>query len=117
MRLAETSDYQNPDLAHHASGEALSLIYKNIYLNKSDGVVSRGNPVLQPRVTSVSPPEAPDQAVIEDCVDDRDWLNYRADGQRQDDETGGRRLTQALALEMAGAWKIDRLVVQTVGTC
>ncbi len=117
VAVAETSDYQNPRLAQYASGRALSVIYQAVYLNKNKGLVSRGEPVLSPKITAATPGVDPDRITIVDCVDTAHWLNYRADGQLENDVPGGRRSIQALLLPRNGTWKVDDLVVQAKGTC
>jgi hypothetical protein len=117
IAMAATSDYQNPRLSQHTSGRALSLIYRGIYVNKRNGVVSRGRPILSPRVTAATPAGNPDRATIVDCADSTNWLNYRPDGQLQDRTPGGHRFIQSLAVKRNGGWKIDQLVVQAIGTC
>ncbi|MCK9904195.1 hypothetical protein [Parafrankia elaeagni] len=117
IAIAATGDYQNPRLATHTSGPALSLIYRGVYANWRDGLVARGEPVLSPKVSAATPQENPDRITITDCVDSSNWLNYRTDGQLENDTPGGQRYVQALAVQRAGEWKIDQLVVQALGTC
>ncbi len=117
VEIARTSDYQNPRLAQHASGRALSVIYQAVYLNKSKGLVSRGNPAFSPKITAAAPDADPDRITVVDCVDTTSWLNYRADGQLENDVPGGRRSVQALVLRQNDTWKVDDLVIQAKGTC
>ncbi|WP_239341701.1 hypothetical protein [Frankia sp. CiP3] len=117
VEIARTSDYQNPRLAQHASGRALSVIYQAVYLNKSKGLVSRGEPVLSPKLATPTSGADLDRITMVDCVDTAHWLNYRADGQLENDVPGGRRSIQALVLSQNGIWKVDDLVVQAKGTC
>lgn len=111
VAIAATGDYQNPRLATHASGPALSLIYRGVYANWRDGLVARGEPVLSPKTSAATPPGNSDRITITDCVDSSNWLNYRTDGQLENDTPGGRRFIQALAVQTAGEWKVDQLVV------
>jgi hypothetical protein len=117
IAMAATGDYQNPRLSQHTSGRALSLIYRGVYANRRDGVVAKGRPVLTPHVTATSPPDNPDRITVLDCADTTNWLNYRPNGQLEDNIPGGRRRVQALVLKKGGVWKVDVLVVQPVGTC
>lgn len=117
VALAASGDYQDPRLADHTSGEALETIYEAVYLDQGGGRRARGEPVLAPVVTSAEPAEDPTRVVVEDCVDDSDWLTYLPDGRLADDEPGGRRRTEALVVSGGDGWKVDKFVVQTVGTC
>jgi len=117
IAVAATSDYQNPRLTQHASGDAGLLIYKSVYLNHADGVVTKGSPVISPRVTAVGPVPERDRATIIDCIDTTNWLNYTQNGDLQDETPGGRRFVQALVLRTGETWKVDQLVVQALGTC
>ncbi|WP_239338562.1 hypothetical protein [Frankia sp. CiP3] len=117
VAVAETSDYQNPRLTAHVSGEALSLIYKAVYANKRDGLVTRGTPTFSPWVSALTPTDDPNRATVVDCADDGGWLHYRLDGRLEDQIPGGRHHVQALAVETSGTWKIDVLVIDKVGSC
>ncbi|KPM50423.1 hypothetical protein ACG83_40250 [Frankia sp. R43] len=117
VAIAATGDYQDPRLARHVSGEALSLIYKAVYANQRDGLVARGAPTYAGSVTAAEPAANPDRITIVDCSDGSNWLNYRADGQLEDNDPGGRHAVQALALKTSDTWKIDVLVIQELGTC
>ncbi|WP_238435839.1 MULTISPECIES: hypothetical protein [unclassified Frankia] len=117
IAVSATSDYQDPRLTEHVSGRALSLLYESVYLDKEHGVVVKGRPVLAPRVTALGPEPDPSRATIVDCADDTDWLDYRLDGQLEDETPGGRHFVQALALRTADVWKIDQLVIKDRGTC
>ncbi|WP_232425294.1 hypothetical protein [Pseudofrankia inefficax] len=117
IAVSATSDYQNPRLTEHVSGRALSLLYQSVYLDKQHGLVVKGRPVLVPSVTALGPEPDPSRATIVDCADDTNWLDYRLDGQLQDDTPGGRHFVQALALRTDSTWKIDQLVIKDRGTC
>lgn len=117
VAMAATGDYQNTRLEKHASGRALSLIYKGIYKDRESGLHSQGNPVISPRVTAMTPEESPERATVGDCVDATSWLSYLSNGELQNDQPGGRHSVQALALKKDGVWKVDQLVIQDVGTC
>ncbi|MBL7489721.1 hypothetical protein I6A60_29325 [Frankia sp. AgB1.9] len=117
VAVAATSDYQDPRLAQHLSGAAFSMVYKAVYLNKSQGLVGRGQPTLSPRVTAATPADNPTRITVIDCTDDSQWLRYTLDGKPKDDTPGGRHLTEALLLQNAGVWKVDQLLIQEIGTC
>jgi hypothetical protein len=117
VAVAATSDYQNPRLIQHASGAASALIYKSVYLNKSHGVVTLGQPSFAPYVSAATPEENPNRVTIADCADDSKWLNYTTAGKLQDDVPGGRHFVQSLLLLESGIWKVDQLAIHPVGTC
>lgn len=116
---ATTSDWRSPTLAHNATGDALSVLSRTMYADHYNGLVSRGQPVNNPRVSSVEPAEAPTTVMISDCGDDSHWLKYRADnGQLADDTPGGQRaITAEVKLAQDGTWKVTRFAVEAVGTC
>jgi len=117
VALAATGDYQNPRLANHASGRALSLIYKAIYKDRAAGLHSEGRPVLSPKIVAMTPESSPDRATVSDCVDTSPWVSVRSTGERQADSPSGRHAVQALAVLGNGMWKVDQLVIQDLGTC
>lgn len=114
-----TSDWQAPALGQHATGVALTNLSRGLYADHNNGVVTKGEPALNPSVSSVEPPGAPTQVVITDCGDSTNWLKYRKDnGQLADDEPGGRRLINAIVQKQSdGAWKVSEYGVHEVGSC
>jgi hypothetical protein len=114
---AATSNYQDPALAHHASGSALSKITRALYIDKTEGTVGKGQPVINPAVSHLVSADNPTQVVINDCFDDSNWLQYTTDGHLYNNVPGGRHKTQALVVETGSSWKVDQLAVQAVGTC
>lgn len=112
-----TSDYQSPVLADHMSGDALSFVTRTMYINKTKGAVTKGRPELSPTVGQMVPANAPTQIVINDCIREQSWLLYTTDGHLFDNVPGGNHKSQALVKYSAGAWKVDQLLIQPVGTC
>ncbi|MFL6110683.1 MAG: hypothetical protein ACJ786_04955 [Catenulispora sp.] len=112
-----TADFQSPALAHHASGDALSLLVKGLYDAKRRGVVVKGQPAMSPQVTSLSPPQNPNEVDVVDCFDDSHWLDYKPNGELEDSTPGGRRHVEAIVKLNGGAWKVDKLAVNAEGTC
>jgi predicted small lipoprotein YifL len=117
--VASKSDYQNPRLADHMTGQALSQASSTIYVNTSvDQTVSKGAPVLHPTVGELIPANNPTQVVVNDCVDTSSWLLWTSDGKHLYNNTpGGRRKTQSLVVYSNGAWKVSQMYMQNVGTC
>jgi hypothetical protein len=114
---SQTSDYQSPLLPQHASGDALSLLVHGLYLNGLNGIVTKGQPIFHPQVTSLSPATDPIEATITDCVDDTHWLEYRTSGVLVNNTPGGHHATAAVVQESAGVWRVSALVVQSLDTC
>ena len=116
---ATTSDWQSPKLSQHATGTALSTMTRGLYGDRYRGVVSRGQPILNPRVASSEPAQAPTKIVVTDCGDSTNWTRHYADsGQPADDEPGGRRHIDAVVEKQAdGSWKVVEFGVHGVGTC
>jgi hypothetical protein len=117
VKASQTSNDQSPLLPEHASEDALSLLVHGLYLNGLQGIVTKGQPVLHPQVTSLSPATDPTQATIADCFDDTHWLEYRTSGGLLNKVPGGHHATMAVVQDDGGVWKVSALVVQAAGTC
>lgn len=113
-----TANYQDPALARHMSGSALSQVTKRLAVEQSEGAVVRG----QPKVADVAfgeevPSSDPTEIVINSCVDSTNWLEYTADGHLYNSTPGGRHKTQILVQDESGTWKVDQLSSGVVGSC
>jgi hypothetical protein len=117
--IPSKADYQNPQLADHLTGDALSYVTGSVYIKTNvDGGVTHGKPVLlHPAVTQAVPAANPTQIVITDCISTNSWLLYTTDGHLYNDVPGGRDKTEALVAVSDGVWKVSKLVIQTDGTC
>lgn len=115
--VSATGEYQDPRLGHHASGEALSILYRGIYTNHRQGIVSRGAPLLHPTVVNSFPAGRPTDVTISDCSDGTHWLNYKLNGELQDSTPGGRHKIQAIVRLSGNLWKVNQLAVQSLGSC
>lgn len=115
----ETADWESPELAQYATGNALTTITRSLYADHKNGIVSKGKPALDPRVTARKPERDPTTIRIADCGDSTNWLQYHADsGKPVDEEPGGRRAIQAEVKQQAdGTWKVTRFAVQGLGSC
>jgi hypothetical protein len=113
------SDYQNPQLADHMSGQALEAVTGSIYVNTDvDQAISKGAPVLHPTVAELVPANGPTEVVVNDCVDTSSWLLWTSDGKHlYNDTPGGNRKTQSLVTDVDGVWKVSEMLMQKVGTC
>ncbi|RSM35881.1 hypothetical protein DMA12_42570 [Amycolatopsis balhimycina DSM 5908] len=114
-----TSDWQSLKLGQYATGIALTNLSRGLYADHFNGLVTKGEPVLNPSVSSVDPPGAPKKIIVTDCGDSTHWLKYRADnGQLADNKPGGRQQINAIVEKQAdGAWKVADYGVHDVGTC
>jgi hypothetical protein len=117
VTAAETSDYQSPLLSQHASGAALSLLVQGLARDQLHGIVTRGETIHYPRVTSLSPSGIPTRASIADCFDDTRWLEYKTSGGLAKNTPGGRRAAAADVVKTAGTWKVSQITVRATGTC
>ncbi len=121
---SHSSDWQSPELSRYASGSALQVITGTLYADRFNKVVSRGQSVNHPTVTSADPPAAPTTVLLADCGDDSGWQKYHADPGQPDDgqlvagSSGGRRqITAEVRLHQDGAWRVTRFAVGSVGSC
>lgn len=112
------SDWQSPKLGQYATGIALTNLSRGLYADHYNGLVTKGEPALNPNVSSVDPPNDPKKITITDCGDSTHWLKYRADNGQLADTPGGRRLINAIVEKQAdGSWRVTDFGVHDVGTC
>jgi hypothetical protein len=97
----------------------LTNLSRGLYADHANGLVTKGEPKLDPSVSSVEPPDVPTKIVVTDCGDSTNWLKYRKDnGQLADDNPGGRQLINAIVEKQSdGSWKVSDFGVHGVGTC
>ncbi|MCA1708230.1 MAG: hypothetical protein LC808_35115, partial [Actinobacteria bacterium] len=109
-KAGETSDWQSPQLARYATGNALTTITRSLYADHVNRVVTRGMPTTSPQVSSVDPPNAPVTVMISDCGDSTNWLKYR-EGTTElvDDEPGGRHsIVAEVNKQVDGLWRVSQ---------
>lgn len=113
-----TSDWQSPKLGQYATGIALTNLSRGLYADHYNGLVTKGEPVLNPSVSSMDPPNDPKKIIITDCGDSTHWLKYRADNGQLADTPGGHRLINAIVEKQPdGSWKVTDFGVHDLGTC
>jgi hypothetical protein len=118
VKAATTSDWRSTTLTRHAAGAALQVISGSLYADHLNGVVTKGSPTNNPRVSSAGPPTSPATVLISDCGDDSRWLKYRTDGHLLDNTPGGRRsITAEVMKQSDGVWRVTSFAVEAVGTC
>jgi len=111
---SSTDDYQAAYLSDHLSGQALLTITDNLAVDKSQGIVGRGSPVLRPVATSASATAV----AVSDCLDDRGWLQYYAStGKPVDEFPGGFRATTATVTDKNGIWTVTQINTGADGSC
>jgi hypothetical protein len=114
---ARTSNSQSKLLPQHATGDALSLLVQGLAKDRVLGIVTKGQPVLQPSVSSLTPAANPTKASITDCFDNTHWIEYKTSGKRQKNAPGGRRSTTADLVRTGSTWKVTELTIRATGTC
>lgn len=116
-KAGETADWQSPELAKYATGDALGVINRSLYTDHLNGVVSKGAPINNPQVSSAEPAENPTTVMVSDCSDSSNWLKHK-DGQLLNDTPGGRRsITAEVKKQQDGTWRVTRFAVEGVGSC
>lgn len=116
-KAGETGDWQSPELAKYATGDALGVINRSLYTDNLNGVVTKGAPKTNPEVSKVDPQANPAMVMISDCGDDSGWLKYK-NGQLINDTPGGRRsITAEVKKQQDGTWRVTRFAVEGVGSC
>ncbi|HXA34230.1 MAG TPA: hypothetical protein VNV87_18405 [Acidimicrobiales bacterium] len=117
VAAARTSNYQSTLLPRHATGAALTLLVQGLAKDRVLGIVTKGQPVLQPSVSSLTPAANPTKASITDCFDNTHWIEYKTNGTLQKNAPGGRRSTTAKLVRIGGTWKVTELTIRATGTC
>lgn len=114
-----TSDWQATRLGDHATGVALTNLSRGLYADRRNGLVTKGEPALDPAASSAEPATDPTKVVVTDCGDSSMWLKYRsADGALADDSPGGRQSISAIVEKQSDeAWKVTDFGVGAVGSC
>lgn len=118
-RAARTSDARSPLLSAYATGDALLTISRGLYADHQNGLVTKGEPKNEPRVSTIEPRDNPTTVGIVDCGDSTHWLKYRADtGGLADDGPGGRRaITATVERQADSTWRVSGFAIEGVGTC
>ncbi len=117
VTASHTADYQSVSLARYAAGDALSVLTHGLYENYKQGVITRGQPSLNPHASVVFTSGAPVSASVTDCASSTNWRDYDRSGRPAGTSPPGRRrITAQLAL-FYGSWKVTYLVVGRPGTC
>jgi hypothetical protein len=118
VTAAKTSDAHTKTIGRHATGDALELILTSLAQDKQEGVVTRGQPVLNPHVQSATPASAPTHVTIVDCADASHWLKYSAStGKLKNDVPGGKHAVTAVVQHVGSTWMVVQFIVQSAGTC
>jgi hypothetical protein len=116
-KAGETADWQSPELAKYATGDALGVVNRSLYTDHLNGVVSKGAPANKPQVSKMDPADNPTTVTISDCSDSSNWLKYK-NGQLLNDTPGGRRsITAEVKKQQDSTWRVTRFAVEGVGTC
>ncbi|MFI7208442.1 hypothetical protein [Micromonospora aurantiaca (nom. illeg.)] len=107
-----------PELARHATGQALSTLKTGLAKLRKDGEVIKGEYESDPHVVPASPSTEPVTVSVQDCLDTTRFLTYKAaTGALADDVPGGKRAVRATVVRDGDGWKVSSFGVQAVGTC
>ena len=112
-----TANPDEPDLAAHAADPALKMLRDALAGYRDKKQVFKGEYGSRPTVVETSPKDQPVAVVIADCLDSRNFLVYKANGELADDVPGGRRSTGATVKLQGGAWKVTSFAIREKGTC
>ncbi len=116
-KAGQTSNPDDPDLPKYAAGAALTLLRNGLRSMRGKGLIAKGETINHPKVESLTPPDAPRAARIRDCMDTRDDVAYKANGEPYKDTPGGFRLVIADMERIDGFWKVTGMGVHGVGSC
>ncbi|MCF2531157.1 hypothetical protein [Yinghuangia soli] len=113
LTAALTSDPTFADLERFAAGEALAKLRYSLTVDQQNGLTTKGPLHISAQATLTSGTTA----TINDCLDDTQWLKYKADGSLKDNIPGSKHHAEAVATLADGLWKITQLRVDGAGTC
>ncbi len=117
-KAGQVPDPDAPELREFAADRALARIVDVIFTYRETGVVTRGAPVTNARVTGVSPAEAPTEVTAADCGDSTNWTKHKkATGELIEDDPRGRRNITAVVKIVDGSWKVVSFDVGDIGSC
>jgi hypothetical protein len=117
VTAARTADYESAVLAHYAAGGALSVLAHGLYQNYRNGIVTRGQPAFDPRVSVTTAGGSAVGANVTDCGDSSHWGDYYTSGKPAPGEPRGKQRIYARLQPFDGTWKVTYLVVEKEGTC
>ena len=114
---SQTANYQSPELSKYAAGDALSVLTRGLYKNYQQGIVTRGQPSFNPKVTVTSQSGGQPLATVTDCADNSSWRNYYRSGKSAGAVPAGRHRILARLQLFDGVWKVTFLLVDKPATC
>ncbi|MEW2219517.1 hypothetical protein AB0939_09460 [Streptomyces sp. NPDC006990] len=112
-QASKTADASSTRLDDHAEGGALQLMRYGLRNAKKAKRVVRGTPRPHPEIVSAKG----GKVVIRDCVDGTDWLNYKLNGEPEDNNPGSHFKADATVKRSDGAWRVSRLYMHESGSC
>ncbi|UED86330.1 hypothetical protein [Streptomyces profundus] len=110
---SRTSDVDHPRLDDHAADNGLMLLEFIISWNADNGHVARGRPSHEVSVVESSA----EKRVLQDCLDETEWLLYTPEGDPVDDLPGNRRTAHATVELRESRWLVTDLYLEEPGTC
>ncbi|WP_433615354.1 hypothetical protein ACQP2P_11340 [Dactylosporangium sp. CA-139114] len=117
-KAGEVPDPDAPELRQYAADRALARIVAVILTYQQTGVVTRGAPVTNARVTGATPADAPTEVTVADCGDSTNWTKHKkATGELIQDDLRGRRNITAVVRSIDGSWKVVSFDVGDIGSC
>ncbi|MFL1375771.1 hypothetical protein [Nocardiopsis protaetiae] len=102
----------HPDLERFADGQALQLTRDML---AGHNAVATGEPVLTPQATEVDLKQDPPRVVVEDCVDETDWVMEGYESTAAEERST--RLFVATVTEQDGEWKVGELWLGEINAC
>lgn len=117
-KVGEAPDPDAPELRRFAADRALARLVDVIFTYRETGVVTRGTPMVNARVTGASPAEVPAEVTVADCGDSTNWTKHKkSTGELIKDDPRGRRTITAVVKSVDGSWKVVSFDVGDIGSC
>lgn len=116
--VEDSGNYRDTRLERHIAGNLLMTVSEYDYIEETQGVASRGAPVLHPRVSAVNLHGSPPTVTIVDCIDFSHFVQYyAATGKPYGAAQSGLSTNTSTMTLMKGSWMMTSAVTGADGSC
>lgn len=116
--VEDGGNYQDPRLEQHLAGKLLMTASEDDYIEETNGIASRGTPVLHPHVSAQNLDANPPTVIIADCIDFRHFIQYyAATGKQYSPAQSGLSADSTTMTLMNGKWMATDDHMQPDNSC